>query len=179
VRIKELRAELMPDNRRVRVYLEVTPFQKRPNGEVRISNATGDELASVSIIETMITKMEFTLHLRGAELIGPYTLSAFIAYLQEAEQSRRTGTSERSNRRPAEPGQKTSYLAPFLYEYRWQVLLAGHHAGNHRLTIDAASDHPPGDEGLAQRRMDICSTPPRSCWRSVRALLRSHTCSAT
>jgi len=87
VRIKDLRAEPLPDNRRVRVYLEITPFQKRPNGEVRISNAHGEELASVSIIETMITKMEFTLHLRGAAIIGPYTLSAMITYLEESDPS--------------------------------------------------------------------------------------------
>lgn len=83
VRITELRAELLPDKRRVRVFLEITPFQKRPNGEVRIDNARGEELASVSIIETMIHKMEFTLHLRGAELVPPYTLSAVISYLEE------------------------------------------------------------------------------------------------
>ena len=68
----------------MRVYLEVTPFQKRPNGEIIITNAGGDELANISIIETMDPKMEFTLHLRGAELRGPFTVSAYIFYYEES-----------------------------------------------------------------------------------------------
>jgi hypothetical protein len=86
VRIRRFEVNPWPDGRRVRVYLELTPFQKRPNGEIRIINVAGDELASVSIIETMDPKMEFTLHLRGAELVGPCKLFASIFYLEEPTQ---------------------------------------------------------------------------------------------
>lgn len=64
VRVKELRAEPWPDKRRVRVYLEITPFQQRPNGNITITDAAGEEVASVSFIETIDPKMEFTIHLR-------------------------------------------------------------------------------------------------------------------
>jgi hypothetical protein len=84
VRIRHFEVNPWSDGRRVRVYLEVTPFQKRPNGEISITNAGGDELANISIIETMDPKMEFTLHLRGAELRGPYTVSAYIFYYEES-----------------------------------------------------------------------------------------------
>lgn len=84
VRIRHFEVNPWPDGRRVRVYLEVTPFQKRPNGEIIITNAGGDELANISIIETMDPKMEFTLHLRGAELRGPFTVSAHIFYYEES-----------------------------------------------------------------------------------------------
>lgn len=83
VRIRKFEVNPWPDGRRVRVYLEVTPFQKRPNGEISIINAKGQEMASVSIIETMDPKMEFTLHLRGAEPFGPYKVIAAIFYLEE------------------------------------------------------------------------------------------------
>ncbi len=80
VRIKELRAEPWPDNRRVNVYFEVSPFQKRPNAEVNITNPQGDESASVSIIETMNPRMELTMHLRGENLPGEYHVSALLFY---------------------------------------------------------------------------------------------------
>jgi len=65
VRIIELRAEPWSDGRRVHVYLEVDPFQKRPNAEIRITDNQGQELAHASIIESIERKMEMTLHLRG------------------------------------------------------------------------------------------------------------------
>lgn len=86
VRIKELRAEPWPDNRRVRVYLEVSPFQARPSGEIILLDSRGDEVSSISIIETIDPKMEFTLHIRGDETIGEYTLNAIIFYLEEFDE---------------------------------------------------------------------------------------------
>lgn len=62
------------------VYLELTPFQKKPNGEISLANSAGAVLADISFIETMSRKMEYTLHLRGAELTSPYTISAKIYY---------------------------------------------------------------------------------------------------
>ncbi len=82
VRITDLRAQPLADGRRVKVILELTPFIKRPNGEMRITNSQHQELASISIIETMTHKMEFTLHLRGAELNPPYSLAVEIFYLE-------------------------------------------------------------------------------------------------
>ncbi len=82
VRIKELRAEPRPDRQRVRVFLHITAFQKRPSGEVRILNAKGDELASANFIEALSPRMEFTLHLRG-EVLNPHQLQARIFYLSE------------------------------------------------------------------------------------------------
>ncbi len=81
VRIRELSADPWPDGRRVKVYLEVTPFLKRPSGEVRITDAEGIPVASANIIEAMTPKMEINLHLRAAELSGDYTVAAEIFYL--------------------------------------------------------------------------------------------------
>jgi hypothetical protein len=82
VRVKDLRAAPWQDNRRVGVYLEVTPFQRKPNAELTITNPSGEVVAQASIIETMITKMELTLHLRGPLVSGSYTLSVTIFYVQ-------------------------------------------------------------------------------------------------
>ncbi|MBI2332995.1 MAG: hypothetical protein HYU84_12715 [Chloroflexi bacterium] len=74
-----LSAEAYPDGRRLRVNLEVTPFQKRPYIEVVLSDADGDEIASTSIVEPLSWKLEFTMHIRG-ELNNPYTLNAKLYY---------------------------------------------------------------------------------------------------
>lgn len=87
VRIRQFRAEPWPDGRRVRVMLELTPFLKRPNSEIKITDEQGEEAASISIIETMEPKMEFTMHLRGAEVYGRYSAAVQVFYMEEAEEA--------------------------------------------------------------------------------------------
>ncbi len=78
-RITSLNAETYPDGRRLRVNIEITPFQKRPTIEVTLQNSAGDEVASTSIVEPLSWKLEFTMHLRG-EIDNPYTLEARLYY---------------------------------------------------------------------------------------------------
>ena len=78
-RITSLTAEPYPDGYRLRVNIEITPFQKRPHIEVTLSDADRKEVASSSIIEPMSWKIEFTMHIRG-ELRNPYTLEAKLFY---------------------------------------------------------------------------------------------------
>lgn len=85
VRILKLHAEPWPDKQRVRIYLELTPFQKHPSGEITVQNPEGVELATLSIIETIDPKMEFTVHLRGPATEGENLVSATIYYLEAKE----------------------------------------------------------------------------------------------
>lgn len=80
VRIRELRAEPWPDGRRVLVYLEVDPFQKRPSAEVEIINSDGQIVSHASVIESMSRKMEFTMHLRQEQVAGDYRLTVTVFY---------------------------------------------------------------------------------------------------
>ncbi|MBP6177193.1 MAG: hypothetical protein KA473_04885 [Anaerolineales bacterium] len=78
-KINALSAKPYPDGRRLRVNMEVTPFQKRPYIEVILTNADGDEVASTNIVEPLSWKLEFTMHIRG-DLSNPYTLNARLYY---------------------------------------------------------------------------------------------------
>ncbi len=78
-KINSLLAQAYPDGRRLRVNIEITPFQKRPYIEVLLNDSNGDEAASTSIVEPMSWKLEFTMHIRG-ELKNPYTLNARLYY---------------------------------------------------------------------------------------------------
>jgi hypothetical protein len=80
VKIRELHAEPYPDGRRVRIILEITPFQRRPNCEINIMNEEGEEVASLSIIESIDARMDFTVHLKGEKQSGKFTVSADIYY---------------------------------------------------------------------------------------------------
>ena len=81
VRIIDLRAEPWPeDRRRVRIRLEVTPFLERPNMEVIITDAQGDEISSINIIESIDTHLAFTMHIRGEQVELSYHLAASISY---------------------------------------------------------------------------------------------------
>ena len=66
----------IPMGYRLRVNIEITPFQKRPYIEVTLNDSNGDEVASTSIVEPLSWKLEFTMHIRGEELHNPYTLNA-------------------------------------------------------------------------------------------------------
>lgn len=83
VRIRGLRAEPFPDHRRIRINLQITPFQKRPNIEIVVTNKTEKESASLSIIESIDPKMEFTLHLKDDKPSGQYTVLSQIYYYED------------------------------------------------------------------------------------------------
>ena len=85
VRIRELNAEPWPDGRRVRVTLEVDPFQKRPNIDLLITDQAGKPVSIASIIESMTKKMEVTMHLRGNIPGGQYNVRAELYYRQNIE----------------------------------------------------------------------------------------------
>jgi hypothetical protein len=84
VKIEALAARVYPDGRRVRLAIKLTPFLERPNVELRITNADGNEVATLSIIETMDAQFEMTAHLRGPQPEGRYTLHGELFYDPEA-----------------------------------------------------------------------------------------------
>ena len=78
-RITSLSAQPYPDGRRLRINMEVTPFQKRPYIEVSLNDSSGGEIASTNIVEPMSWRLEFTMHIRG-KINNPYTLNARLYY---------------------------------------------------------------------------------------------------
>lgn len=98
VRIRVLRAAPL-DDRRVRIYLEVDPFQQRPSVELTISNATNDLLATSSIIESTTRKMEIIMHLRSAQPGNECSLRAelFFSTLPEPQPNQIPGPIQRQD----------------------------------------------------------------------------------
>lgn len=85
VKIESLNARVYPDGRRVRVDVKLTPFLERPNLEFTITNTGGQEVASLSIIESMDHTFEMTVHLRGPQPSGRHTLRGELFYNPEEQ----------------------------------------------------------------------------------------------
>ena len=85
VRVRDFRVEPYPDGKRVRVFLELTPFQKRPSGELIITDLLGNQVATANIIETIDPQMELTMHLRTPDPQGEFTARVLIFYTDSLE----------------------------------------------------------------------------------------------
>jgi len=87
--ILDLRVEPYPDGRRLRVSLNVTPFQIKPFIDLNVTDPDGKIIATTSIVEPVAWKLELTMHIKKtitaknvkeSDLRGGYTLSAVLSY---------------------------------------------------------------------------------------------------
>lgn len=83
VRFSEVTAAPYPDGRRVRLNVHLTPFQERPNVDIAVFNRLGQEVASMTIIESMDHRFDLTVHLRGPRPEGQYTARCAVGYAEE------------------------------------------------------------------------------------------------
>jgi len=86
----ELRVEPWPDGHRVRVHITLSPFTTRPNLEAAVFNADNVELQRIHIVENTDVRLVFTMHLRGAQIPGKFSLQALVYFDPEEIQDQRT-----------------------------------------------------------------------------------------
>jgi hypothetical protein len=87
VRLREVQFIPQAHGGRVKIHLELTPFMKRPNVNVTITDAAGKEVAHTSILETMLPKLEFTMHLREPIQGSQYSVETRVYYQHMPELS--------------------------------------------------------------------------------------------
>lgn len=80
VQILDLHCEPWPDGLRIRVHLTITPFQKPPNIEARLTDGKDRDVSAVNIIENVEERLVFTIHNRSGEIENPYRLNVRIYY---------------------------------------------------------------------------------------------------
>jgi hypothetical protein len=94
-RLLDLRANPYSDGRRIRIGLDLTPFQEKPSIEITLTDTAGLLSGMASILEPMAWKLELTLHIRKHEnTAGTYSLAASIQYPELGEVDRREITVE-------------------------------------------------------------------------------------
>jgi hypothetical protein len=88
IQIERMEAQPYPDGWRVKVILEVTPFQERPSLEIHVRTIEGRLVSEMTIIETMMRHMEFTVHIRGVSSpVGDYIADAVLFYGEDPKQA--------------------------------------------------------------------------------------------
>ena len=83
VRIRSVTTQMYEDHRRVKVSLEVTPFQIPPDIVVVIRDREGKELASTNIISAMRSQVEFTMHLPELDASSNCVLFVALVYQEQ------------------------------------------------------------------------------------------------
>jgi hypothetical protein len=87
VRLTKVEVNPRPDSKQVKVHLELTPFMKRPNIEVSIFLRPGNEVGHTNILETMLHKLEFTVHLRQVQAGDELYMETIVYYQNLPEPS--------------------------------------------------------------------------------------------
>jgi hypothetical protein len=90
-RLINLRAEPYSEGRRLKVTLDLTPFQQKPYLDLALTDFSGELIAATSIVEPITCRLELNLHIRkvGEAQDGPYKLTAIISYPDLGEVDRR------------------------------------------------------------------------------------------
>ncbi len=83
VRIRTVSIDVQADRRRVRISIELTPFQSPPDLAVMITDRDRRELVSTNIIGAMNSKLSFTMHLPELRPSSDCMLHAAVEYQQQ------------------------------------------------------------------------------------------------
>ncbi len=82
VHLKSIQVFPLGEGGRIRVQIELSYFLRRPNLEVIVTNPAGEEVAHTTILETLLTKLELTMHLREYEPGMEYHVETKVYYQQ-------------------------------------------------------------------------------------------------
>lgn len=80
VRLRSIEVHPYPDRRRLKVSLDLTPFQVAPDIEITLKDERGGRLASANIIGAVSNKMTLTLHIRTELPSQDCTVEASLGY---------------------------------------------------------------------------------------------------
>jgi hypothetical protein len=87
VNIIQLNAEPHDDGQRINVTVEISPFQKRPHMEFVLTDVEDQIISTVSFVEPINWKIEFTMHLRMEPAQGPLDLQGQLFYPDDGPQA--------------------------------------------------------------------------------------------
>jgi hypothetical protein len=90
-RLLNIHAEPDFEGKRLKVGLDLTPFQQKPYIDLTLIASTGELIASTSIVEPVIWNLELNLHIRKSSPSsnGLYKLTVVISYPDLGEVDRR------------------------------------------------------------------------------------------
>jgi hypothetical protein len=95
-RLLNVRAELYSNGKRLKVGLDLTPFQQKPYLDLVLTDSSGEIITTTSIIEPVNWNLELNLHIRKSSTSdnGVYKLTVVISYPDLGDVDRRDLTIE-------------------------------------------------------------------------------------
>lgn len=81
--ITKLVGVLSPDQKRVKVTVELDIDSTRPDLDMTLLDANKGEVSRSTIIENFGSRIDFTLHIRHAEVPLPLTLTCKLSYEED------------------------------------------------------------------------------------------------
>jgi hypothetical protein len=95
-RLLNLHAEPYSEGKRLKVGLDLTPFQQKPFIDLSLVDSSGELIASASIVEPVNWNLELNLHIRKPSTShnGAYKLTVVVSYPDLGEVDRRGLTIE-------------------------------------------------------------------------------------
>lgn len=90
--ITALSAELSEDMKKLRVSVELSRDDTRPDIELRLLDAKAAEISRATIVENFGPSANFTLHIRREDPALPLKLVCQLVYLDDLVQSERSVT---------------------------------------------------------------------------------------
>jgi hypothetical protein len=90
-RLLNMHAESYANGKRVKVILDITPFQQKPYLDLSLTDSLGKVLAATSVVEPISWNLELNLHIRNSSIphSGMCKLSAILSYPELGEVDRR------------------------------------------------------------------------------------------
>ena len=90
-RLLNMHAEPYANGKRVKVSLDITPFQQKPYLDLSFTDSSGKVLATTSIVEPVSWNLELNLHIRNSSTSPSVVckLSVTLSYPELGEVDRR------------------------------------------------------------------------------------------
>lgn len=89
-KITSLIGVLSPDQKRVKVSVELDNESTRPDLEMILLDANKDEVSRSTIIENFGNRIDFTLHIRHLDVPLPLTLTCKLSYQEDKVESEKS-----------------------------------------------------------------------------------------
>lgn len=82
VRIRNVEMLLSSDKRRLKVHIEIDPFQKPPDFNLELFDPFDEQVCQADVFAAPTRFQEFTLHFRHEPPPGEYNLRITLGYLE-------------------------------------------------------------------------------------------------
>lgn len=101
-RFREVQAEPYPDGSRLRLYVRLTPFERRPDLDITVFNEEGEQIASTIVVQAFLPVLSLTMHLQPGAGSGECSARLLLRYpeLETVDERRvRFSMKEKGSRR--------------------------------------------------------------------------------